>query len=52
MRTLLDAGPGREAVLARFVSELSSEDERMLQRLLTDNEGHDGTASRRSRAGQ
>ncbi|MFY4723122.1 BlaI/MecI/CopY family transcriptional regulator [Streptomyces sp. LaBMicrA B280] len=34
MRTLLDRGPDREAVLARFVSELSTEDEQVLQRLL------------------
>ncbi|WP_199572081.1 BlaI/MecI/CopY family transcriptional regulator [Streptomyces murinus] len=35
MRTLLDRGSDREAVLARFVSELSAEDEQLLQRLLT-----------------
>ncbi|MFB7286693.1 BlaI/MecI/CopY family transcriptional regulator [Actinacidiphila glaucinigra] len=45
MRTLLDAGSDREAVLARFVSELSREDERMLQRLLAHNEAHGGTTS-------
>ena len=35
MRTLLDRGSDREAVLARFVSELSAADEQLLQRLLT-----------------
>ncbi|MFH8336674.1 BlaI/MecI/CopY family transcriptional regulator [Streptomyces sp. AM6-12] len=35
MRTLLDRGPDREAVLGRFVSGLSAEDEQVLQRLLT-----------------
>ncbi|MET8612559.1 BlaI/MecI/CopY family transcriptional regulator [Streptomyces misionensis] len=34
MRTLLDRGSDREAVLARFVSELSAADEQLLQRLL------------------
>lgn len=56
MRTLLDAGSDREAVLARFVSDLSQEDEQMLQRLLGANEVHDGssggTASRRPRTGR
>jgi len=39
MRSLLEHGADREAVLARFVSELSEEDEQLLQRLLS---GHDG----------
>jgi predicted transcriptional regulator len=34
MRTLLEHGSDREAVLARFVSELSEQDEQVLQRLL------------------
>ncbi len=34
MRSLLEHGSDREAVLARFVDELSAEDERLLQRLL------------------
>ncbi|MEW2620405.1 BlaI/MecI/CopY family transcriptional regulator [Streptomyces sp. NPDC048106] len=38
MRTLLDRGSDREAVLARFVSELSAADEQLLQRLLTGSE--------------
>ncbi|MEU6343342.1 BlaI/MecI/CopY family transcriptional regulator [Streptomyces sp. NPDC046977] len=45
MRTLLDAGSDREAVLARFVSELSTADEQMLQRLLSDSEAHGGKTS-------
>lgn len=42
MRTLLERGSDREAVLTRFVSELSEADERLLQRLLA---GH-GDAGR------
>ncbi len=34
MRSLLENGGDRAAVLSHFVSELSAEDERMLQRLL------------------
>ncbi|MEU6261008.1 BlaI/MecI/CopY family transcriptional regulator [Streptomyces sp. NPDC047043] len=34
MHSLLERGSDREAVLARFVSELSQEDEQLLQRLL------------------
>jgi len=34
MRTLLERGSDREAVLTRFVSELSQEDEELLHRLL------------------
>ncbi|MDX6310544.1 MAG: hypothetical protein QOF84_7705 [Streptomyces sp.] len=39
MRSLLDQGSDREAVLSRFVSELSPEDERLLQRLLGEHDG-------------
>ena len=39
MRSLLERGTDREAVLTRFVSELSAQDEELLQRLLS---GHDG----------
>ncbi|MFR0355017.1 BlaI/MecI/CopY family transcriptional regulator [Streptomyces sediminimaris] len=38
MHSLLQGGSDREAVLARFVSELSEQDEHVLQQLLT---GHD-----------
>lgn len=48
MRTLLEHGTDREAVLTRFVSELSQEDEQLLQRLLS---GHDG-AQDTGRAGE
>lgn len=34
MRSLLDHGSDREAVLSRFIDELSADDERLLQRLL------------------
>lgn len=40
MHTLLEHGSDREAVLTRFVSELSQEDEQLLQRLLS---GHDAS---------
>ncbi len=39
MRSLLEGGADREAVLARFVSELSAQDEHVLHQLLS---GHDG----------
>ncbi|MEU6140155.1 BlaI/MecI/CopY family transcriptional regulator [Streptomyces sp. NPDC047081] len=45
MHSLLERGSDREAVLARFVSELSQEDEQLLQRLLGDQDagrGDDG----------
>jgi predicted transcriptional regulator len=47
MHTLLRHGSDREAVLSRFVSELSREDEELLHRLLTqsDAEPADGTGS-------
>jgi predicted transcriptional regulator len=35
MRSLLEGGSDREAVLARFVSELSEHDEQVLQQLLS-----------------
>ncbi|MEU8964703.1 MULTISPECIES: BlaI/MecI/CopY family transcriptional regulator [unclassified Streptomyces] len=38
MRSVLEEGSDREAVLARFVSELSAQDEELLQQLLS---GHD-----------
>lgn len=38
MRSLLEHGTDREAVLTRFVSELSAQDEQLLHRLLA---GHD-----------
>ncbi|MBK3572283.1 BlaI/MecI/CopY family transcriptional regulator [Streptomyces sp. MBT65] len=38
MRSLLEHGTDREAVLTRFVSELSAQDEQLLHRLLS---GHD-----------
>ncbi|MFJ8592367.1 BlaI/MecI/CopY family transcriptional regulator [Streptomyces sp. NPDC093598] len=41
MRTLLERGSDREAVLARFVSELSEHDERLLHRLLAGNDHAD-----------
>lgn len=42
MYTLLEGGTDREAVLARFVSELSVEDEQLLQRLLSGHDEHEG----------
>ncbi|KUN57909.1 CopY family transcriptional regulator [Streptomyces canus] len=41
MRSLLEGGSDREAVLARFVSELSEQDEHVLHQLLS---GHDARA--------
>ena len=38
MHTLLERGSDREAVLSRFVSELSEEDEKLLHRLLGDHD--------------
>ncbi len=46
MRRLLERGSDREAVLARFVSELSARDERMLQQLLARDEGPGRTEGR------
>ncbi|MFJ5532780.1 BlaI/MecI/CopY family transcriptional regulator [Streptomyces sp. NPDC093261] len=42
MRTLLERGSDREAVLTRFVSELSEQDEQLLQRLLSGHEVREG----------
>ncbi|KOV67651.1 CopY family transcriptional regulator [Streptomyces sp. MMG1121] len=42
MKSLLEGGSDREAVLARFVSELSARDERLLQQLLSGPDGRDG----------
>jgi predicted transcriptional regulator len=42
MARLLDAGHDRAGVLARFVADLSPEDERLLAELLTDGRAHDG----------
>lgn len=36
MRKLLDAGPDRSSVLARFVSDLTEDDERVLRAVLLD----------------
>ncbi|MET9089518.1 BlaI/MecI/CopY family transcriptional regulator [Streptomyces sp. NPDC004237] len=44
MHTLLEGGSDREAVLARFVSELSAQDEHVLQQLLS---GHDEPENKR-----
>jgi predicted transcriptional regulator len=46
MRTLLEHGSDREAVLARFVSELSEQDEQVLHRLLA-GDPHDDLADER-----
>ncbi|MCZ4103467.1 BlaI/MecI/CopY family transcriptional regulator [Streptomyces sp. So13.3] len=40
MVSLLEHGSDREAVLARFVSELSERDEQLMQRLLRGDLGH------------
>ncbi|WBO68425.1 BlaI/MecI/CopY family transcriptional regulator [Streptomyces camelliae] len=42
MKSLLEGGSDREAVLTRFVSELSEQDEQLLQHLLSGPEGPDG----------
>ncbi|WP_369390923.1 BlaI/MecI/CopY family transcriptional regulator [Streptomyces sp. CG1] len=42
MRSLLEGGSDREAVLTRFVSELSRRDEQLLHQLLSGYEGRDG----------
>lgn len=42
MKSLLEGGSDREAVLTRFVSELSAQDEQLLQQLLSGQEEHDG----------
>ncbi|MEU8973380.1 BlaI/MecI/CopY family transcriptional regulator [Streptomyces monashensis] len=42
MKSLLEGGSDREAVLTRFVSELSERDEQLLQHLLSAPEDHAG----------
>lgn len=43
MKSLLEEGSDREAVLSRFVSGLSEEDEQLLHQLLSGHDGTDGT---------
>jgi predicted transcriptional regulator len=45
MRSLLEEGSDREAVLSRFVSELSEQDEQLLHDLLSAHEGHHGAGT-------
>ncbi|MGW4568403.1 BlaI/MecI/CopY family transcriptional regulator [Streptomyces sp. NPDC004561] len=47
MHSLLEGGSDREAVLARFVSELSAQDEHLLHQLLA---GHDETPAEGERS--
>ncbi|MEW2160961.1 BlaI/MecI/CopY family transcriptional regulator [Streptomyces sp. NPDC007189] len=47
MHSLLEGGSDREAVLARFVSELSAHDEHLLHQLLS---GHDETPTEGERS--
>ncbi|MDF3294041.1 BlaI/MecI/CopY family transcriptional regulator [Streptomyces silvisoli] len=49
MRSLLDRGPDRAAVLSRFVSELSAQDELLLHRLLAE-QGHSTPGGPKPRA--
>ncbi|WEO99464.1 BlaI/MecI/CopY family transcriptional regulator [Streptomyces sp. FXJ1.172] len=42
MKSLLEGGSDREAVLTRFVSELSEQDEQLLHQLLSGHDGRDG----------
>ncbi|MFJ8007771.1 BlaI/MecI/CopY family transcriptional regulator [Streptomyces fagopyri] len=42
MRSLLEGGADREAVLTRFVSELSEQDEELLHNLLSDHDARGG----------
>jgi hypothetical protein len=44
MSRLLEAGEDRAGVLARFVADLSPEDERLLTELLTDGRPEGGEA--------
>jgi predicted transcriptional regulator len=44
MSRLLDAGPDRAGVLARFVADLGPDDERLLTELLTDARSEGGEA--------
>jgi predicted transcriptional regulator len=41
MKSLLEGGSDREAVLTRFVSELSEQDEQLLHQLLSGQDGRD-----------
>jgi hypothetical protein len=45
MRSLLEEGSDREAVLSRFVSELSEQEEQLLHDLLSAHEGHHGAGT-------
>lgn len=45
MKSLLEGGSDREAVLTRFVSELSDEDEQLLHQLLSGTQGPDSAGS-------
>ncbi|MFF7157356.1 BlaI/MecI/CopY family transcriptional regulator [Streptomyces sp. NPDC008139] len=45
MRDLLEAGGDRATVLARFVSELPAEDEKLLERLLRDHAAEQATGT-------
>ncbi|OLZ60730.1 CopY family transcriptional regulator [Streptomyces sp. IMTB 2501] len=45
MKSLLEGGSDREAVLTRFVSELSRQDERLLHQLLAGHEGQGGAGN-------
>ncbi|ARP71530.1 CopY family transcriptional regulator [Streptomyces pluripotens] len=47
MRSLLEEGTDREAVLTRFVSELSAQEEQLLQQLLSRHEARDERSDRR-----
>ncbi|OIJ65342.1 BlaI/MecI/CopY family transcriptional regulator [Streptomyces mangrovisoli] len=49
MHSLLVGGSDREAVLARFVSELSEQDEQVLQQLLSGHGGDSSPESKRAR---
>lgn len=52
MRSLLERGGDRAAVLARFVSDLSADDEHLLLRLLGDQDEGDGPRGRGGRTGR
>ncbi|MEU3340471.1 BlaI/MecI/CopY family transcriptional regulator [Streptomyces sp. NPDC006668] len=50
MRSLLEGGSDREAVLARFVSELSEQDEHVLHQLLSGQDARTEGSGSRGRA--
>ncbi|MBK3623667.1 BlaI/MecI/CopY family transcriptional regulator [Streptomyces sp. MBT49] len=50
MRSLLESGSDREAVLARFVSELSAEDEQVLHQILSGHDARSGDGRSGGRA--